>query len=67
MAHQPGLHDERVNDHTKKLIEELRGANARTPEQRARDAETQARIDVLISSGEISADELSRGVLRAVL
>jgi len=56
-----------VDVHTEKLIEELRRASVHTPEQKARDAEAQARIEVLISSGEISADELGRGVLRAVL
>lgn len=56
-----------VDVHTEKLIEELRHASVRTPEQKAQDAEAQARIEVLISSGEISADELGRGVLRALL
>lgn len=56
-----------MNDHTEKLIEELRRASVRTDEQKARDAEVQARIDLMISSGEISAGELGRGVLRAVL
>lgn len=46
---------------------DLRQASVRTPAQKAQDAETQVRIDALIASGEISADELHRGVLRARL
>lgn len=56
-----------MNDQTAKLIDELRRTSARTPDQKAEETETRMRIDVLISSGEISADELSHGVLRAVL
>ncbi|WP_139043326.1 hypothetical protein [Mycobacterium lentiflavum] len=63
----PVWYENGVNAHSEKLIEELRRASIRTPEQEARDAEAHARIKVLISSGEISADELARGVLRAVL
>lgn len=56
-----------MDDHTEKLIEDLRRTSVRTPAQRAQDAEIQKRIDALVTSGEISTDELSRGVLRARL
>lgn len=46
---------------------DLRRASVRTPAQRAHDAEIRAKIDALIASGEISEDELNRGVLRARL
>lgn len=46
---------------------DLRRVSLRTPAQRARDAEIRAKIDALIASGEISEDELHRGVLRARL
>lgn len=56
-----------MDDHTESLLADLRRVSARTPAQRAQDAEIRSKIDALVSAGEISADELSRGVLRAVL
>ncbi|GFM20412.1 MULTISPECIES: hypothetical protein [Mycobacteriaceae] len=56
-----------MDDRTENLMADLRRASLRTPVQRAHDAEIRAKIDALIASGEISEDELNRGVLRARL
>lgn len=53
-----------MNDDTAKLIEDIRRSSVRTPEQRVLDAEIRAKIDRLVASGEVSAEALSRGVLR---
>lgn len=67
MLHHRVWYESGMDDDTEKLIEDLRRASVRTPEQKARDAERRGRIDVLASSDETFADELRRGVLRAVL